>query len=120
MSWLEEEYVRKLGSRVVGFKKVGDSSYNFRCPKCGDSKKNLHKARGYVYKKQDKFWFFCHNGCQGSSFLNFLKEVYPDLYDQYSFDTISKKAPPVCEEVQPTFKRKFVQEPMLKGAVKVS
>lgn len=42
-------------------KKISDTVYNLRCPYCGDSKKSLRKARGYIYFKENKWHYFCHN-----------------------------------------------------------
>tara|TARA_A100000164_G_scaffold324432_1_gene308920 strand:- start:350 stop:1258 length:909 start_codon:yes stop_codon:yes gene_type:complete len=60
--------------------------YNFRCPICGDSKKHLNKARGYVYAHKADMNFKCHNCGASSTFSNFLKTLDPVLYKQYIFE----------------------------------
>lgn len=42
-------------------KKISDRVYNLRCPYCGDSKKSLKKARGYIYFKNGSWHYYCHN-----------------------------------------------------------
>ena len=48
---VESKYIRLLSHRLRNFKQKKDYVWNFSCPICGDSKKNLLKARGYVYSK---------------------------------------------------------------------
>lgn len=42
-------------------KKVSEGVYNLRCPYCGDSRKSLKKARGYIYFKKGNWHYYCHN-----------------------------------------------------------
>ena len=84
MSYLDQKYIALSGPRLDRFKKKTDTLYNFRCPYCGDSKKRKSIARGYFYSRAGQFYFACHNGCRGKIFRNFLKEIFPDLYKEYS------------------------------------
>lgn len=68
------------------FKKKGDYLFNFRCPKCGDSRKKQSKARGYFYRKENSMNFRCHNCGAGSSFKNFLKEFDSTMYKEYCLE----------------------------------
>jgi len=63
--------------------------YNFRCPICGDSKKNTHKKRGYVYT--DKWKFSCYNECGSMSFLEFLKRFHNATYKKIIFHGFTHK-----------------------------
>lgn len=91
----------------------GISPYNFRCPICGDSKKNPHIKRGYVLYKDSNWVYHCHNECGSMSFLQFLKErhndVYRDVlfhaYDRTDWKRKSKKEIPKQEA---TFKGKEI------------
>lgn len=58
----------------------GSSPYNFRCPICGDSKKNKHLKRGYVLHARGDWVYVCHNECGSMSFLTFLKNYHQDVY----------------------------------------
>lgn len=64
-----------------------NKGYNFRCPICGDSKKNKHKKRGWVLDTPEyPFLIYkCFNGeCYwGGTFKNFLYNFYPELYKKY-------------------------------------
>lgn len=64
---------------------------NFRCPLCGDSEKSENKRRGYIYQKDGGVWFCCHNCGVNLSFRNFLKETFPDLFQQYTLEKIKEK-----------------------------
>ena len=57
-----------------------------RCPLCGDSKKNPHKTRGYIYTKSSCLHFKCHNCGAQSSLSNLIKNVNSSLYDQYRLE----------------------------------
>lgn len=57
--------------------------YNFSCPFCGDSKKNLRKARGYVYSVSGAYLFTCHNCSLTTSVKKLVKHVNPVLYEEY-------------------------------------
>ncbi|MCX8008302.1 MAG: hypothetical protein N3A54_01215 [Patescibacteria group bacterium] len=62
--------------------KVPGKLYNFRCPFCGDSKKNPYKARGYFFEIPDKntMGYKCHNCGVAYTFLGFLKRFDEELY----------------------------------------
>lgn len=83
------KYVGLISPRLERFKKKSEYLWNFRCPICGDSKKNKLKARGYFYRRKDGLFFACHNGCDGLSFGNFLKKMDGNLYSQYSLEKYS-------------------------------
>jgi len=80
---IDHKYVSLLSNRLQRFTRVNGKTYNFRCPICGDSKRNLYKARGYIYEKKDYLLFFCHNCGASMSFNNFLKGQDPTLHAEY-------------------------------------
>ncbi len=65
------------------FKQKKDYLWNFSCPICGDSKKNLSKARGYVFQKGTNLFFNCHNCGVGTNLGNLIKQVDPSLHKEY-------------------------------------
>ena len=83
MSYIDQKYINLCTSRVEKFKKVRDNLWNFRCPICGDSKKQKNKARGFVYRKKASFFYKCHNCGVGLTFNNFLKQIDHGLYTEY-------------------------------------
>lgn len=79
------DLIYELAPRLEKFKKQSATTFNFRCPICGDSSKNKSKARGFFLLKGDRATFYCHNGCKPRSLANFTKEVFPDVYKQFLF-----------------------------------
>jgi len=86
MDFVDVKYINLISIRFQKFKKVKNNLYNFRCPICGDSKKNKNKARGYLYQVKNNTNFKCHNCGVNISFNNFLKELDSNLYKQYTFE----------------------------------
>ena len=86
MDFIDVKYINLISSRFQKFKKVKHNLYNFRCPICGDSQKNKNKARGYLYQVKNNTNFKCHNCGVNISFNNFLKQLDPVIYKQYTFE----------------------------------
>lgn len=84
--YLQVAYAKRLGTGLQRFEQKGPSSFNFRCPVCGDSKKSETKKRGWFYEKQGTLNFACHNCSASSSFEKFLKERNPQLYSEFLVD----------------------------------
>jgi transcription elongation factor Elf1 len=80
---VESKYIRLISSRLRNFKQKKDYLWNFSCPICGDSKKNLSKARGYVFQKGTNLFFNCHNCGVGTNLGNLIKQVDPSLHKEY-------------------------------------
>lgn len=85
---LDTKYLRILSSRLRNFKNKGNDNYQFSCPICGDSAKDKHKARGYVFAKNGSLRYYCHNCNWSGSFTSFLRAVDPAAYKDFSLDTI--------------------------------
>ena len=83
MDLVDSKYIGLISSRLDKFKRVKPNLYNFRCPICGDSKKQKSKARGYLYGIKANVNFRCHNCGASMSFNNFLKEIDNVLQKQY-------------------------------------
>jgi transcription elongation factor Elf1 len=86
MDFVDVKYINLISARFQKFKKVKHNLYNFRCPICGDSQKNKNKARGYLYQVKSNTNFKCHNCGLNISFNNFLKQLDPVIYKQYTFE----------------------------------
>jgi transcription elongation factor Elf1 len=82
-SFIDVKYIQLVSPQLGKFVRKNASTYNFRCPYCGDSKKYQNKARGYFFKMKNDFVFKCHNCGVGRTFTNFLKDQSPMLHDQY-------------------------------------
>jgi transcription elongation factor Elf1 len=86
MDITDDKYINLLSSRLEKFKKIKINLYNFRCPLCGDSHKNKNKTRAYLYSVKNNTNFKCHNCGASLSFNNFLKQLDPTLYKQFSLE----------------------------------
>ena len=86
MDLVDSKYIGIISSRLQRFKKVKKDLYNFRCPICGDSKKNKSKTRGYLYAIKADVNFRCHNCGSSMTFSNFLKEMDPVIHKKYVFE----------------------------------
>ena len=86
MNLIDSKYIGLVSSRLGNFKRVKSDLYNFRCPICGDSKKNKTKTRGYLYTVKADVNYRCHNCGASMTFSNFLKELDPVVHKQYVFE----------------------------------
>lgn len=89
--FVDRKYVALLSPRLDRFKQVNTDTWNFRCPICGDSKKNKYKARGYLFSKGGRVHYWCHNCKATPKFHEFLKSMDEELYRQYLVDTFGEK-----------------------------
>ena len=112
MNLIDSKYIGLVSSRLGNFKRVKSDLYNFRCPSCGDSKKNKTKTRGYLYTIKADVNFRCHNCGASMTFSNFLKEIDPVVHKQYVFERFKQGSTgrgtvveePVFKFEAPTFK----------------
>jgi predicted RNA-binding Zn-ribbon protein involved in translation (DUF1610 family) len=83
--YIDIKYINLLSPRLEKYKVKTNSPFtaNFRCPICGDSKKNTHKARGYIFSRKGGLFYKCHNCGYGASLGYLIKETDPTLYNQY-------------------------------------
>ena len=84
MDHVDSKFIGLLSPKLEKFKKVKPDLYNFRCPVCGDSKRNRTKTRGYIFQNnKNNVIFKCHNCGASMSFNNFLKQLDAYLHKQY-------------------------------------
>jgi len=86
MDLVDSKYINLVSSRLQKFKRVKPNLYNFRCPICGDSKKNKSKTRGYLYTIKADVNFRCHNCGASMTFSSFLKKIDVTMHKQYVFE----------------------------------
>ena len=82
-AYIDVKYINLCSSSLEKFKQKNNNLCQFRCPICGDSKKNKNKARGFIYEKQNKYFYRCHNCEVGTSFGRFLEKVNPNMHREY-------------------------------------
>ena len=118
MSYVDQKYINLCTSRVERFKKVRDNLWNFRCPVCGDSHKRKDKARGYIYKKKNSFFYKCHNCGAGHTFNTFLKSLDPMLHSEYLVEKYknneTQKNSPISSKVPFKFEAPVFNNPLKK------
>lgn len=72
----------EISRRVRNFNKFGPYSWKFSCTICGDSKKDLRKARFFVGESKGQLMAMCHNCSWAGSLKTYLQLEHPDLYTQ--------------------------------------
>jgi hypothetical protein len=90
----EIKYLNLLSVRLEKFKKKSDYLWNFRCPICGDSRRNKNKARGYVFQVKGKLRYKCHNCGSSLTFDKFIEGQDPALYKQYRLEKFQDSGKP--------------------------
>lgn len=86
MNYVDSKYINLISVYLDQFKQQSSELFNFRCPICGDSKKNKFKRRGYLYAFDDVVAFRCHNCGAGMSLANLIKHFSVDLWKRYCFE----------------------------------
>jgi len=119
-SYIDLKFINEVSARLSQFKKKGDYLFNFRCPHCGDSKKNKTKARAYLYRVKNDMFFKCHNCSEGQSFSNFLKFLDNKKYEQYLLERYKGSAPSTPQPKFTDFKPVFKEVDILDGLTPVS
>lgn len=92
--FIDVEYANKTALRVNRYKIISNNPFkaNFRCPFCEDSKKSKIKARGWLLEDNNMIHYYCHNCFASYSFVQFLRNLEPTLYQDYIADKfLSKK-----------------------------
>ena len=84
--YIDRKYLLQISPKLGRFSQKKDDLYNFRCPLCGDSQKNKTKARGYIYRKKDSYFYMCHNCHASTNFYNFLEKVDSNLIKEYALE----------------------------------
>ena len=124
MDWLAHKYIGLVSHRLEKFKRKSSSLYNFRCPLCGDSESNKNKARGYIYQKEGKMLFHCHNCGATMGIPKFIKMLDVNLYNEYQLEKLADRKTPEQDDyekfVEKLKKPVFMKEGILKGLKKIS
>jgi hypothetical protein len=112
MQWTDEYTIGLLAPYLEGFKKADKDLYRFRCPICGDSKKDRTKTRGYLYTvdNRTKVRFHCHNCNTDLSFYKFLEKCFPQFIAGYRLEKFrdKSKTKPATKASAPPPKQKTV------------
>jgi transcription elongation factor Elf1 len=119
--YIDAKFVGQISYKLRNFKKKNDYYWNFSCPICGDSKKNELKARGFVYKNQDRLVYKCHNCGISTSIGGLLKHLDPIVYNEYLLErykeNTSKHMPHAkIQEVAPIITQEVSTDLIMAGA----
>lgn len=98
--YIETKYVAYIASRLRNFKKKDANLWNCSCPICLDSKSNKYKARGYIYMKEQKLYYMCHNCGASMGFGKFLEQVDAGLHSEYRVEMYRDKNTTTRKEVK--------------------
>ena len=121
MYYIDQKYLLLVSSQLKLFKKKSDGLYNFRCPYCGDSHKSKTKARGYVFRKEQKLLYRCHNCSKGTTLQGLLKHIDVNIYKDYIFEQFKKDKTNKELDGKLTFTQpKFMKGSPLKSLKKIS
>jgi transcription elongation factor Elf1 len=112
--FIDRKFLKLLSPKLNKFSQKKEDLYNFRCPFCGDSRKNVHKARGYVYRKKNDYYYKCQNCGVGHTMYNFINLIDNNLVKEYAMERYANgedgnhnyKKPEIKFEA-PKFKNKF-------------
>lgn len=91
MLYIDLKYLNFVSSKLTGFVRKKDHVWNFRCPLCGDSKKDIKKKRAYVFSWKNSLTFHCHNCGATHSFYELLEILDSYLFDQYKIELFKEK-----------------------------
>ena len=116
MDWIDQKYIGLISNRVGLFKRQQNNVFNMRCPLCGDSKTNKHKARGYIVEKPVVgVIYYCHNCHESVSLMNFLGRLDVELGEQYKRERFLDRADMLEKPPEPDISKVVVQKYLKKG-----
>jgi len=117
--FIDRSFLLRMSPKLGRFSKKKDDLYNFRCPLCGDSQKNKLKARGFVYRKQNDYFFMCHNCGASTTFYNFLKQVDESLLKEYQLERYKNGETGNNNYPKPEFEEYKTETPKFKKALEL-
>lgn len=81
----ERDSINRISYKIQGFEWVTHDRALFRCPLCGDSKKDPNKKRGSFFSQGGPFMFGCFNcdndGQGVTTYRKFLEKYDPSEYE---------------------------------------
>lgn len=112
--YIDRKFLLQISPKLQRFSQKKADLYNFRCPFCGDSQRNKVKARGFVFRKKNDYFFMCHNCGISHTFYNFLNYVDPSLIKEYALERYKdgetgnhNYTKPTFDIPKPVFKKKI-------------
>ena len=106
--FVDKKFLKLLSPKLSRFSQKKEDLFNFRCPFCGDSQKNKLKARGYIYRKKNDYFYKCQNCGIGHNMFNFVNLIDTDLSKEYTLEKFREKSNNKVEFTALTEKPQFV------------
>ena len=100
---IDRKFLGYVSHKLQLFKQKNTDLYNFRCPFCNDSQKNKAKARGYIYRKGNDYFYRCHNCSKSTTFSKFLQEIDSQSHRAYVLERYSNGETKNHNYEKPTF-----------------
>lgn len=88
--WIDRKYLLLLSPKLELFKQKNTNLYQFRCPYCGDSHKIKTKTRGFVFEKNNNYFFTCFNCGKGATLRNLIAFLDPFLEKEYALENFQE------------------------------
>jgi transcription elongation factor Elf1 len=117
--YIDRNFLLQISPKLERFSRKKDDLYNFRCPLCGDSQKNKTKARGFVFRKKNDYFYMCHNCGVSTTFYNFLKQVDPNLLKEYQLERYKNGETGNNNYPKPEFEEFKIDKPIFKKALEL-
>jgi transcription elongation factor Elf1 len=117
--YIDRSFLLQVSSKLQRFTHKKEDLYNFRCPLCGDSQKNKLKARGFVYRKKNDYFYMCHNCGVSTTFYNFLKQVDENLLKEYQLERYKNGETGNNNYPKPEFEEYKTEAPKFKKALEL-
>ena len=114
--WIDHKYALLLSNRFDRFSSK-NNTMNFRCPYCGDSRKDKTKARGFLLVKKQEYFYYCHNCHVSRTFSKFLEEQDPGMHREYVFEMVKEKASMDMSQSNTTPVDSFQSKPKFKQLI---
>lgn len=105
--YIDRKCLLLISARLPLFKEKKADLFNFRCPYCGDSQKNKTKARGFVYRKNNDYFYVCHNCNVSTTFSKFLQHMDAERYKEYIFERYAAGETGTSNYKKPDIKKIF-------------
>lgn len=91
--YIDKKFVNLVSGSLEKFKWKKETLATCRCFKCGDSKKNKSKTRGYFFENKGHYVYKCHNCGFACNLYGVLESISPTLCKEYAFEVFKDKNP---------------------------
>lgn len=96
--YIDLKYAGFLSGRLKNFKQVKAHHYKFS-HSCEDDKFGRLKARAYLFPAGDGLNVYCHHCGLSKTLGSFMREVDPNLFQEYRLETFKESHSPSAEKI---------------------